>query len=108
MKNLDQCPLCGNPNITTDEMDFIGTGKACIHAICEKCGASAPVDVWNKRTTNWRDVNDGLPDERCIAYTPEHDEVGTWRIIPKGLFRQAASEASHWIPMPEISSLEGE
>lgn len=54
--------------------------------------------------SKWISVTDRLPNERCLAYTPEQDEVGTWRIIPKGLFRQAASEATHWQPLttPEI------
>lgn len=54
----------------------------------------------------WISVKDRIPDERCIAYTPNQDEVGKWRIIPKGLFRQAASEASHWMPMPSTKEIE--
>lgn len=48
-KELKPCPLCENSNIDTDEMDLLGTGECCIHAICHKCGASAPVDKWNDR-----------------------------------------------------------
>jgi len=44
----------------------------------------------------WISVKDRLPDERCLAYTPTDDEPHKWRIIPKGLFRQAATEATHW------------
>lgn len=52
----------------------------------------------------WISVKDRMPNERCLAYTPGQDEVGTWRIIPKGLFRRAASEATHWqqLTTPEI------
>ena len=48
----------------------------------------------------WIRVEEQMPNERCLAYTPDQDEGGTWRIIPKGLFRQAASEATHWRPLP--------
>lgn len=48
-QKLKHCPICSNDDIDTDEMDLLGTGDCCIHAICHKCGASAPVDKWNDR-----------------------------------------------------------
>ena len=48
----------------------------------------------------WISVKTRMPNERCLAYTPDQEEQGTWRIIPKGLFKQAASEATHWRPLP--------
>lgn len=32
----------------------------------------------------WISVKTRMPNERCLAYTPDQDEQGTWRIIPKG------------------------
>lgn len=50
--------------------------------------------------SEWVSFEDKVPAERCLAYTPsEHNEI-RYRIIPAGLFRQAASEATHWMPLP--------
>lgn len=49
----------------------------------------------------WISVNDRLPgNERVIAYTDNDDVVVRYRFIPAGLFRQVASEATHWRPLP--------
>ncbi len=50
----------------------------------------------------WIDVNDTLPgDNRVLAYTPNDDQAMEYRFIPAGLFKQVASEATHWIPLPK-------
>ena len=50
----------------------------------------------------WVSVNDAIPSERCIAYTPDNaDPSMRHRFIPPGMFRQVASDATHWRPMPE-------
>ncbi len=48
----------------------------------------------------WLSVEDGLPECRCIAYTPDQSEGMVYRIIPKGLFKQVATDATHWMPLP--------
>jgi hypothetical protein len=50
----------------------------------------------------WISVNDALPDCRCMAFTPDNeDESMRHRIIPAGMFKQIAKDASHWMPLPE-------
>jgi len=49
----------------------------------------------------WISVNDEIPAERCLAYTPNDQDLGMqWRIIPDRLFKQVASDATHWMPLP--------
>ena len=49
----------------------------------------------------WVSVSDRLPEERCFAYTPNDQDLGIqWRIIPEGLFKQVASDATDWKPLP--------
>jgi len=45
---------------------------------------------------DWIDVRDKIPDERVLAYTPNDDLVIRYRIIPKGMFKQVAKDATHW------------
>lgn len=50
----------------------------------------------------WISVEDRLPDnERVIAFTDNEDETMRYRFIPKGLFKQIASEATHWMNLPQ-------
>ena len=48
----------------------------------------------------WISVDDRLPSERSIAYTPNNEESMRWRFIPSRMFKQIASEATHWMPLP--------
>ena len=49
----------------------------------------------------WVPVNGHYPSCRCLAYTPNNSDDGmTWRIIPAGMFKQVAPEATHWQPLP--------
>jgi len=49
----------------------------------------------------WISVEDILPQERCLAYTPNDQDIGIqWRIIPARLFEMVASDATHWMPLP--------
>ncbi len=49
--------------------------------------------------SEWISVDDRLPEERCLAYTPDVDEGLDYRIIPKGLF-STVYFATHWQPLP--------
>jgi len=51
--------------------------------------------------TEWISVKDRKPVERCLAYTDNNDLTMRYRIIPEGMFKQIASDASHWMPLPE-------
>ena len=48
---------------------------------------------------NWIPVKERLPNERCLAYTPNGDLVMKYRIIPAGMFKQVAKDATHWQPI---------
>ncbi len=49
----------------------------------------------------WVSVSDRLPEnERVIAYTPNEDLCVQYRFIPAGLFKQVASDATHWQTLP--------
>lgn len=50
---------------------------------------------------NWVSVKDELPkSQRVIAFTPNDDESMRYRFIPANMFKQVASEATHWMPLP--------
>ena len=49
----------------------------------------------------WISVDERLPDDRCIAYTPNNDMTIKYRFIPAGMFKQIASDATHWRPLPQ-------
>lgn len=51
-QQLKPCPCCGNEEIHTDMMDFLGEGDFLSHAMCIKCGASSPEDNWNTRASD--------------------------------------------------------
>lgn len=55
----------------------------------------------------WISVEDRLPEERCLAFTPDQDETMQYRIIPNGLFKQVATDATHWQPLPEAPQVKG-
>jgi hypothetical protein len=48
----------------------------------------------------WISVSDGLPEIRALAFTPTDNRLIQHRIIPGGMFRQIAKEATHWMPLP--------
>lgn len=48
----------------------------------------------------WIHVSEGLPSVRTLAFTPTHNCMLQHRIIPGGMFRQVATEATHWMPLP--------
>jgi len=48
----------------------------------------------------WIPVSERLPKTKCLAYTPEQDETMQYRIIPAGFLSQAATDATHWMPLP--------
>ena len=51
---------------------------------------------------NWINVKDRLPkNERVIAYTPNEDSGMEYRFIPPNLFKKIASDATHWMPLPD-------
>ena len=49
----------------------------------------------------WIMVDERLPSERCLAFTPNERDDMRYRIIPAGLFKQAATDATHWQPLPQ-------
>lgn len=65
-EELKPCPICNNGNIDTDEMDLLGTGECCMHAICHECGASAPVDKWNDRAESEEVAEIKMEDKRSF------------------------------------------
>ena len=50
---------------------------------------------------DWIRVEDRLPEERCLVYTQSDDLAMRYRIIPRGLCEQVATDATHWMPLPE-------
>lgn len=58
-----------------------------------------------KAVFNHMDVVDkqNPPLERCLAYTPGNDDPSiTYRIVPARLFKQLATDATLWRPLPSI------
>lgn len=49
----------------------------------------------------WIPVTESIPQCRALAYTPDVDIELRYRIIPAGLFRNAASSATHWMKLPD-------
>lgn len=53
------------------------------------------------QANEWVSVGDRLPKERCLAYTPNDSDLSMQRrIIPAGMFKQIATDATHWMPLP--------
>lgn len=51
---------------------------------------------------DWISVKGRLPSsERVMAFTPSEDKSMEYRFIPANMFKQVASEATHWMPLPE-------
>jgi hypothetical protein len=48
----------------------------------------------------WIPVSEGIPGVRTLAFTPSDNRLLQHRIIPGGMFRQVATEATHWMPLP--------
>ena len=54
----------------------------------------------NKALRNpWISVDDRLPTERALFYTPNTDEPSRYRIVPAGLAK-ITTDATHWAPLP--------
>jgi hypothetical protein len=53
--------------------------------------------------SKWISVDDIYPpsDKRVIAFTDNDDLAVRYRFIPAGLFKQVASEATHWMYIPD-------
>lgn len=54
----------------------------------------------------WISVKSELPtDKRVMAYTPNTDKSMEYRFIPAGMFKQVASDATHWMSLPNPPEL---
>ena len=52
--------------------------------------------------SDWISVEDRLPEnERVVAFTPNDDISLMYRFIPKNMFTQIATDATHWMSLPE-------
>ena len=108
MTGLKPCPFCGGA--ASYQIDDHWDDKHVI--TCEYCGCErrseygyeAVKDEWNTRATGLISVDKKIPTERCIAFTPNQSLDMTYRIIPANLFKQVASSATHWAPLPEAPS----
>lgn len=106
MSELKDCPFCGG--IAELYEGEAGFSVECAEFSCRAGTLDSDlrkdkaIEIWNKREQqdNWISVGDRLPDERCLAYTPYQSDDMAYRIIPAGLFRKAASNATHWQPLP--------
>lgn len=95
------CPYCNG------EPDLVGT--SCYWVRCSECEAETAdadtkaeaVAIWNARADDWVPVSEGLPEVRCLAFTPVEDRGLRYRIIPAGMFKQVATEATHWRALPQ-------
>ena len=57
------------------------------------------------RAQRWISVEDELPKDRALVYSPLGDEAMKYRILPPG-FAHLATDATHWMPLPTPSETE--
>jgi hypothetical protein len=104
-----ECDQCENPVRVTGEFDgkwikaedainrdAVLTAQICTLELQLK-EARAALDAERQP---WIPVSEGLPHVRTLAFTPTDNRMLQHRIIPGGMFRQVATEATHWMPLP--------
>lgn len=106
---LINCPYCGHDKIATEEMDLLGQGEMCLHAVCFACGASAPADKWNARFDGWIKTSDKLPGDKdpILMYTNTGQMFSGRGVVLKSKLEPRKSGGgivsdyyTHWQPMP--------